>query len=80
MQGNAIERVVEYVRIENEPAPTEKGKPAAAWPTSGAIALEKLSAKYSADGPTVLDEVSIDIKSGERVGIVGRQVLFAEIK
>jgi ABC-type multidrug transport system fused ATPase/permease subunit len=34
--------------------------------------LDKLSAKYSEDGPTVLDNLEVTIKSGEKVGIVGR--------
>jgi ABC-type multidrug transport system fused ATPase/permease subunit len=47
-------------------------EPPAAWPTSGEIVLDKLSAKYSQDGPTVLDNLQVTIKSGEKVGIVGR--------
>lgn len=31
--------------------------------------MENLSAKYSQDGPKVLDNISFEIKSGERVGI-----------
>jgi ABC-type multidrug transport system fused ATPase/permease subunit len=34
--------------------------------------LDKLSAKYSEDGPTVLDNLEVTINSGEKVGIVGR--------
>ncbi|KZO93694.1 ATP-binding cassette transporter [Calocera viscosa TUFC12733] len=70
--GNSLERILDYVIIEQEPAPTEKGKPPAYWPASGAITVENLCARYSKDGPIVLDNLSFDIKSGERVGIVGR--------
>lgn len=34
--------------------------------------MEGLSARYSKDGPIVLDNLSVDIKAGQRVGIVGR--------
>jgi ABC-type multidrug transport system fused ATPase/permease subunit len=36
------------------------------------MVLQNLSAKYSEDGPTVLNDISLSIASGERVGIVGR--------
>jgi len=69
VSGNSVERVEDYLCIDQEP----KNKPApAAWPTSGSIELRHLSAKYSADGPTVLDDLNVSIRSGERIGIVGR--------
>lgn len=58
--------------IEQEPRPTKEGVPPAYWPSSGNLRVEKLSARYSQDGPRVLHEVSFEVKSGERVGIVGR--------
>ncbi|KAJ7847130.1 P-loop containing nucleoside triphosphate hydrolase protein [Mycena olivaceomarginata] len=39
---------------------------------SGNLSVDSLSAKYSQDGPTVLHDISFTIKSGERVGVVGR--------
>ncbi|EJT98573.1 P-loop containing nucleoside triphosphate hydrolase protein [Dacryopinax primogenitus] len=70
--GNSLERILDYVVIEQEPVPTEKGKPPAYWPASGSIRAENLCARYSKDGPIVLDNLNFEIKSGERVGIVGR--------
>ncbi|KAG8914835.1 hypothetical protein FRC00_010530 [Tulasnella sp. 408] len=72
VQGNSLERIKGYVEIEQEPVPTKEGIPSAAWPTSGCLRVEKLSAKYSKDGPNVLHDISFEIKSGEHVGIVGR--------
>ena len=46
--------------------------PPAAWPTSGDLRVEGLYARYSTAGPLVLQDVSFQVKSGERVGIVGR--------
>lgn len=34
--------------------------------------MEKLAARYSVDGPKVLKDISFHIRSGERIGIVGR--------
>ncbi|KAJ7778321.1 hypothetical protein B0H16DRAFT_1711830 [Mycena metata] len=72
IQGNSLERIRGYISIEQEPKPTAEGVPPAYWPASGKLSVEKLSAKYSMDGPKVLHDVSFNIESGERVGVVGR--------
>ncbi|KJA13742.1 hypothetical protein HYPSUDRAFT_72890 [Hypholoma sublateritium FD-334 SS-4] len=72
VEANSLERIQHYIDIEHEPKPTEDGKPPASWPTSGDLRVENLSARYSQTGPTVLHNLSFDIKSGERVGVVGR--------
>ncbi|KDR83044.1 hypothetical protein GALMADRAFT_134555 [Galerina marginata CBS 339.88] len=72
VNSNSLERIQGYLDIEHEPAPTEAGKPPAAWPTSGSLRAEKLSARYSESGPKVLHDISFEIKSGERIGVVGR--------
>ncbi|EMD36164.1 hypothetical protein CERSUDRAFT_84254 [Gelatoporia subvermispora B] len=72
VNANSLERVQQYLEIEHEPESTLEGIPPAYWPASGDLKVEKLSARYSADGPRVLHEVSFEVKSGERVGIVGR--------
>ena len=72
LAGNSLERIQAYVDIEHEPESTEKGKPPAAWPVSGDLLVDKLCAKYSEDGPEVLHKLSFDIKSGEKIGVVGR--------
>lgn len=72
VQGNAVERVEDYLVIDQEPKDVASRQPPAAWPTSGEIILDRLSAKYSHDGPTVLDSLSVKIESGQKVGIVGR--------
>ncbi|KAL4247270.1 ATP-binding cassette transporter C [Abortiporus biennis] len=70
--GNSLERIQQYLEIDQEPKPTKTGVPPAYWPASGELVVENLSARYSADGPKVLQNISFHIKSGERVGIVGR--------
>ncbi|KAF7305977.1 ATP-binding cassette transporter [Mycena chlorophos] len=71
-QGNSLERIQQYLTIEQEAKPTPAGIPPAYWPASGNLAVENLTAKYSPDGDEVLHGLSFEIKSGERVGVVGR--------
>jgi len=44
----SLERIQGYIDIEHEPMASEAGKPPAAWPTTGGLHVEKLSARYSA--------------------------------
>ena len=70
--GNSLERIHSYVNLEQEQEPAVPHTLPAAWPTSGSLRVEDLSARYSLDGPRVLHELNFEVKSGERVGIVGR--------
>nr|GAT43679.1 multidrug resistance-associated ABC transporter protein [Mycena chlorophos] len=70
--ANSLERLRDYIEIEQEPKATAAGVPPAYWPASGSLEVQKLSASYSADGPKVLQDISFNVKPGERVGIVGR--------
>ncbi|KAH0611111.1 uncharacterized protein H6S33_011538 [Morchella sextelata] len=71
---NSYDRVVKYIKSEQEKQPIPEHEPSAAWPTQGDVKIINLSVKYSTDGPEVLNKVSFDVKSRERrkVGIVGR--------
>ncbi|KAF7377873.1 ATP-binding cassette transporter [Mycena sanguinolenta] len=72
VQSNSLERVKQYIEIEQEPKARPEGVPPAYWPASGNLSVDNLSAQYSPDGPVVLRDIKFNIKSGERVGIVGR--------
>ncbi|KAK0238173.1 hypothetical protein EDD85DRAFT_833297 [Armillaria nabsnona] len=71
IQGN-LERIHGYLGVEQEDKPSKDRGPPAYWPTSGELRVENLSARYSPDGPRVLHDLSFTVKSGERIGIVGR--------
>ncbi|KAF9481117.1 multidrug resistance-associated ABC transporter [Pholiota conissans] len=72
VQSNSLERIQSYIDIEHEPKNSASGDPPAAWPTSGDLRVENLSARYSRDGPTILHGISFHVESGQRIGIVGR--------
>jgi ABC-type bacteriocin/lantibiotic exporter with double-glycine peptidase domain len=65
----SLERVEKYINIEQEPKPTKDGIPPAYWPSSGALNVKGLSARYSSEGPKVLQDITFDVKAGERIGI-----------
>ncbi|KAI9251679.1 P-loop containing nucleoside triphosphate hydrolase protein [Helicostylum pulchrum] len=73
MNMNAIERVHEYLDVEEEP-PTHiaETEPAADWPQHGAMEVKDLVMQYAPENPPVLREVSFKINPREKVGIVGR--------
>jgi ABC-type multidrug transport system fused ATPase/permease subunit len=65
----SLERIQDYVSIEQEPKSSVEGEPPAYWPASGDIRVEHLSAKYSVGGPKVLHDLSFHVKSGEHIGV-----------
>jgi ABC-type bacteriocin/lantibiotic exporter with double-glycine peptidase domain len=69
---HSLERIRDYLVIEQEPKPTEADTPPAYWPASGSLRAEKLCARYSPDSPEILHNLSFEIKSGERIGVMGR--------
>ncbi|KAF7296041.1 p-loop containing nucleoside triphosphate hydrolase protein [Mycena kentingensis (nom. inval.)] len=73
LDGNSLERILEFVNIEQQKNPEEAVVPQPAyWPASGSIIARDLTAKYSVNGVEVLRQISFEIKSGERVAVVGR--------
>jgi ABC-type multidrug transport system fused ATPase/permease subunit len=76
VEGNSLERISGYLNIDHEEEPKTGGEPPAYWPSSGDIRVENLSARYSADGPKVLNDISFSVKGGERVGIGGCTITF----
>ncbi|KAG0296659.1 hypothetical protein BGZ97_004481 [Linnemannia gamsii] len=70
---NSVERVVEYMDLEEEPpAIIEGSRPPAAWPYAGEIVIDHLTMRYAPDTPDVIKDISFSIKAGEKVGVVGR--------
>ncbi|KAJ3845672.1 hypothetical protein EV368DRAFT_53669 [Lentinula lateritia] len=69
---HSLERLESYLQIDQEARSNDGRIPPAHWPSSGELRVENLSAKYAPDNPEVLHELSFHIKSGERIGVVGR--------
>ncbi|XP_038068619.1 ATP-binding cassette sub-family C member 9-like [Patiria miniata] len=70
MQMNGTERVKYYTGVSNEPYDGEDPPPE--WPQEGRIQLDHVSVRYAIDTDTVLNDITLDFKAGEKVGICGR--------
>ena len=69
---NSVERIRQYFSIEQEaPAIIEGKRPPAGWPHSGDVVVDNLMIEYN-PGEPVLRDLSFTIKSGEKIGVVGR--------
>lgn len=68
----AVERINEYINVENEaPWVTDK-RPPADWPSKGEIQFSNYQVRYRPELNLVLKGITCDIKSTEKVGVVGR--------
>ncbi|XAR57080.1 Xenobiotic-transporting ATPase [Bertholletia excelsa] len=69
----SVERIKQFIRIPSE-APWRQPSylPAPDWPTSGDININDLKVRYRPNTPLVLKGITIDIKGGEKIGVVGR--------
>ncbi|CAE7132182.1 unnamed protein product, partial [Rhizoctonia solani] len=69
---NSVERIIFYSQhVENE-APYELGNEPPNWPHSGEIEFKDVVMSYRPGLPAVLRGLSMRIKGGEKIGIVGR--------
>ncbi|KAJ1955587.1 hypothetical protein GGI12_005525, partial [Dipsacomyces acuminosporus] len=73
MRMNAVERINQYLNIEQEASleSTPENKPPASWPATGNIEIDDLVVEYVPGAP-VLHGISLSVKHGEKIGIVGR--------
>ncbi|KAG6381932.1 ABC transporter [Boletus reticuloceps] len=72
---NSVERIVHYANeLEQEPRCQIKDStaPPPSWPFEGRIVMKDIFMEYRPDLPPVLKGLSMDIASGEKIGIVGR--------
>lgn len=69
----SVERIKEYFETPHEDEwRIERTKPAKTWPENGHISFDNYSVKYREGLDDVIKSLSLDIKPGEKIGIVGR--------
>ncbi|KAG1733609.1 ABC protein [Suillus paluster] len=73
---NAVERLMQYVDEDTIPqeAPheIEERKPPAQWPEHGTVEFNDVKMAYRPGLPNVLKGISVKVRGGEKIGIVGR--------
>ncbi|KAH0538877.1 hypothetical protein FGG08_004533 [Glutinoglossum americanum] len=69
---NSTERIHYYGTQLEEEAPLHLGTVRPSWPEKGEIVFSDVQMKYREGLPLVLRGVSLHVKGGERIGIVGR--------
>lgn len=69
---NATERIHFYATKLDEEAPLKLQDMQASWPESGKIEFENVEMRYRPELPLVLRGLNLEVRGGERVGIVGR--------
>uniref|UniRef100_A0AAQ4R6L2 ATP-binding cassette, sub-family C (CFTR/MRP), member 3 n=1 Tax=Gasterosteus aculeatus aculeatus TaxID=481459 RepID=A0AAQ4R6L2_GASAC len=69
----AVERVKEYSETKTEaPWEVEDKKPPPDWPTEGNVEFQDYSVRYREGLDLVLKNLTLSVKGGEKIGIVGR--------
>ncbi|KAG2565271.1 hypothetical protein PVAP13_7NG063800 [Panicum virgatum] len=69
----AVERVHQYSTLPSEAAwEVADCLPSPNWPTRGDIDVKDLKVRYRQNTPLILKGITVSIKSGEKIGVVGR--------
>lgn len=69
----SVERVLEYARLPSEaPEIIKSNRPPVAWPSKGSLEFKNYSTRYREGLDNVLKNINLDIKSHEKIGVVGR--------
>lgn len=68
----SVERIKEYQENKQEAAWEKLDSAPKSWPESGAVTFKNYSVRYREGLDLVLKDLNIQIKAGEKVGIVGR--------
>ncbi|RYP63702.1 hypothetical protein DL770_009316 [Monosporascus sp. CRB-9-2] len=69
---NAVERIQYYGNQLEEEAPEHTIEVRPSWPEKGEIVFDNVEMRYRANLPLVLQGLTMHVKGGERIGIVGR--------
>uniref|UniRef100_T1JTT3 Uncharacterized protein n=1 Tax=Tetranychus urticae TaxID=32264 RepID=T1JTT3_TETUR len=71
-QMTSVERIVEYTTLPLEAELETEKKPPPEWPTKGLIKFDHLTLQYPTAPKPTLENITITIQSGEKIGVVGR--------
>lgn len=69
---NAVERLYYYGKEIEEEAPLHTVEVRKSWPEKGEIIFDQVEMRYRENLPLVLQGLTMHVRGGERIGIVGR--------
>ncbi|CCH46915.1 ATP-dependent bile acid permease [Wickerhamomyces ciferrii] len=73
MTMNSVERLQEYLSIDEEPAEyIPENEPPTNWPSQGKLEVNDLSLRYAPTLPRVIKNVTFNVEPSNKIGIVGR--------
>ncbi|KAI3668269.1 hypothetical protein L6452_43346 [Arctium lappa] len=69
----SVERIKQFTKIPSEAEWVKKDNPPPSnWPSHGNIELKDLQVRYRSNTPLVIKGITLNIKGGEKIGVVGR--------
>ncbi|KAJ3191280.1 hypothetical protein HK101_007909 [Irineochytrium annulatum] len=68
----AVERLLEYTKLEPEAPEHTDTAPPQNWPSSGEVIMKSMSLTYPSAPRPVLNDINVNIPGGAKVGVVGR--------
>ncbi|XP_023219034.1 multidrug resistance-associated protein 4-like, partial [Centruroides sculpturatus] len=73
-QMNSVKRILNYSKLKSEASyeSLPNKRPPSDWPQRGEINFDNVSLQYSKDKNIVLKNITFRVRSGEKIGIVGR--------
>ncbi|KAJ3077921.1 hypothetical protein HDU99_000892, partial [Rhizoclosmatium hyalinum] len=69
---NSVERLDHYHKNIPSEGTVDLPLPDASWPNTGSISFKNVEMRYRPDLPPVLSNLTLEVKGGEKIGIVGR--------
>ncbi|KAL1599876.1 hypothetical protein SLS60_007681 [Paraconiothyrium brasiliense] len=69
---SAVVRILQFSATPSEQQDLINASPQESWPKHGAVSYSNFAASYSEDGKTVLNNITLDVQSGEKIGLCGR--------
>ncbi|KAI3749264.1 hypothetical protein L2E82_19871 [Cichorium intybus] len=69
----SVERIKQFTNIPSEAEWVKKDNPPPSnWPSHGNVALKDLQVRYRPNTPLVIKGITLNIRGGEKIGVVGR--------
>ncbi|XP_071720884.1 ABC transporter C family member 4-like isoform X1 [Rutidosis leptorrhynchoides] len=69
----SVERIKQFTNIPSESEWVKKDtSPPSSWPSHGNVELKDIQVKYRPNTPLVIKGITLNIKGGEKIGVVGR--------